>query len=109
MNRAQRRASDKRRRAISKELVRMEKPEQYHQGYMDGGRDMTEAVYASFCLAMTEQGYGPDDILAVLQALDEKIFLCAGNHELIQEAFDASGIQVDFSQVFAMDRIQKKE
>lgn len=109
MNRAERRAYEKRKRAISRELVRMEKPEQYHQGFMDGGKAMTEAAYAAFCSAMADYGLLAADILPIMRMLDDKLLIFAGDNELINEAFEKTGILVDFSQVFSNDKFTLKQ
>lgn len=109
MNRAERRSQAKRRKAIARELVRMEKPEQYHQGFNDGGRSMTRACYAAFTLALHDHGLPPTDIVDIMRDLDDRLFVYAGDDELQQQAYDHAGIVIDFQEVFSNDRITLKE
>lgn len=104
MNRAERRLDSKRKKAISKELVRMEKPDQYRQGYMDGGNEMVRAAYAAFCASMKTCGMTTKDILAVLQEMDSALLLHSGDEEMIKNAFDNSGIVMDLDEILPEDR-----
>ena len=87
----------------------MEKPEAYHQGFNDGGKSMTEASYAAFCVSMIDEGFAPADILRVLRRMDDTLLVYAGDSDLIQQAFNKSGILVDFSEVFSQDKFCLKE
>lgn len=109
VNRQQRRAQERKKKAIARQIVRLEKPEAYYEGFKDGSASFTEAAYAAFCVAMNELQYTTDDILAVLRRMDDALLLCAGNHEMIQEAFEKTGLLIDFSELFSEDRLQKKE
>ena len=109
MNRQQRRAAERKRKAIAKEITRMEKPEQYGLGFHDGGRSMTKAAYAAFCSAMAEHGFLVEDILSILRSMDDRLLVYAGDDELIQEAFEKTGILVDFEQLFSSDKFSMKE
>ena len=104
MNRAGRRLAGKRKKAISRELVRMEKPEQYQQGFMDGGNEMVRAAYAAFCASMKTCGFSTKDILAVLKDMDDILYMYSGDEEMIKSAFDNAGIIMDLDEVFPDDR-----
>lgn len=104
MNRENRRLEAKRKKAIARELTRMEKPDQYQQGFMDGGNSMTKAAYAAFCTSMLREGMGTKDILAVLRDMDNILFMYAGEEDLIGAAFTEAGIEVNLSEVFPEDR-----
>lgn len=108
MNRAERRKQNRRRTAISKELVRMEKPEQYELGFQDGGKSMTKTCYACFVSALANSGMDTDRIVDIMRDLDDRLFVYAGNEELQQDTYDKAGIMIDFDEVFSNDRIYSK-
>ena len=107
MNRESRRLEAKRKKAISRELTRMEKPEQYQQGFMDGGNAMTKASYAAFCTSMLREGMSTKDILAVLRDMDNILFMYSGEEDLIGAAFTEAGIEVNLDEVFPEDRFME--
>ena len=104
MNRAERRMQAKRKKAISREIVRMEKPEEYRRGFMDGGNEMVRAAYAAFCASMKNCGMKTSDILAVLRDMDDILYMYSGDEEMIKSAFDNAGIVMDLDEVFPDDR-----
>lgn len=104
MNRESRRLEAKRKKAIARELTRMEKPDQYRQGFMDGGKEMTKAAYAAFCSSMKREGMATKDILSVLRDMDDVLFMYSGEEDLINAAFTDAGIVVNLDEVFPEDR-----
>lgn len=109
MNRESRRLEAKRKKAIARELTRMEKPDQYQQGFMDGGNAMTKAAYAAFCTSMLREGMSTKDILAVLRDMDNILFMYSGEEDLIGAAFTEAGIEVDLNAVFPEDRFTEAQ
>lgn len=109
MNRASRRSEAKRKQAISREIVRMEKPEQYAQGFQDGGVQMCKASEAAFALAMSAIGFSPNTVLRVLRKAEDKLSFFAGEDELITEAFEKIGICFDPDAVFADEKFTALE
>ena len=109
MNRQGRRAEAKRKKAISREIVRMEKPEQYGQGFRDGGVAMCKAAEAAFATAMYDAGFQQSTIIRVLRKAEDKLSFFAGEDELIQEAYDRLGIMFDESAVFSSEKFSLKE
>lgn len=104
MNRESRRLEAKRKKAIARELTRMEKPDQYQQGFIDGGNAMSKAAYAAFCTSMLREGMDTKDILAVLRDMDDILFMYAGEEDLIGAAFTEAGIEVNLNEVFPEGR-----
>lgn len=109
MNRQSRRTEAKRKQAIARELVRMEKPEQYGQGFHDGGVAMSKAAEAAFATAMYDAGFQQSTIIRVLRKAEDKLSFFAGEDELIQEAYDKLGIIFDESAVFSNEKFSAKE
>ena len=108
MNRAERRKQERRRNAIAKELVRMEKPKQYEQGFQDGGTSMTKTCYACFVSALANSGMDANAIVDIMRDLDDRLFVYAGDEELQQDTYDKAGIVINFDEVFSNDRIYIK-
>ena len=109
MNRQGRRTEAKRKQAIARELVRIEKPEQYGQGFRDGGVAMCKAAEAAFATAMCDAGFQQSTIIRVLRKAEDKLSFFAGEDELIQEAYDKLGIIFDESAVFSNEKFSAKE
>lgn len=109
MNRQSRRADAKRKKAISREIVRMEKPEQYGQGFTDGGTSMCKAAEAAFAIAMHDVGFQTSTILRVLRKAEDKLLFFAGEDDLIQEAFEEIGIAFDPDAIFAEEKFALEE
>ncbi len=109
MNRAERRSEMKRRKAISRELVRMEKPEAYGQGYHDGGVTMCKACEAAFASAMAECNVPVNDILTILRIAEDRVSFFAGEDELIHEAFEKTGIIFTENVVFSEEKFDLKK
>lgn len=106
MNRAQRRSNERIRKAMGIELARMEKPEAYQQGYLDGGKDMTKACYAAFASGMVDLGHSPEMICQILREIEERLFWYAGEDEKQRAAWTDAGLVIDFSEPFTDDKIR---
>lgn len=50
-----------------------------------------------------------DETVDILRELDSGIMFYAGEEELIQQAFDETGLILNFDEIFTEDRITKKE
>lgn len=109
MNRQSRRAEAKRKQAISREIVRMEKPEQYEQGYKDGGVSMCKAAEAAFAVAMHDVGFQASTIIRVLRKAEDKLMFYAGEDELIHEAFEKIGIIFNEEAVFSDEKFESSQ
>lgn len=109
MNRAQRRMQAKTRQAMGIELARMEKPEAYQQGYLDGGKAMIKACYASAAEALADLGFHSDMIVQILRGIDERLIFFAGEEEKQRTAWTDAGLEICLDEVFTEDRIDRRE
>jgi hypothetical protein len=60
-------------------------------------------------MALKRIGMNTDQLVDVLRSLDEAVMFYAGEEELIQQAFEETGVIMDFDEIFSQDRIMKKE
>lgn len=126
MNRAQRRAaakgvpSYKRGRTTAELLNAMAKngitaadykkayEDGYKQGVEDAGRMGCRSIYAAILIVLHEEhGFGKKRLINVLRKIDEKVQTCLAHLELIDEAFEKTGVELDFDQ--PIDRVAEKE
>lgn len=67
---------------------------------------MLKAVYAAVIILMTEKyGFDQKQCLDLLTELEDKTLLALSNEEIVEEAFEKTGIQIDFRN--AIDRIEE--
>ena len=112
-NRAQRRKQARDEKHNSRDACRLAAPEQYRLGFTDGAKEAVKACYAAICLA----AHGPhhefmhcnEDIIVFLREVDEHIVMCLESDEVIDKAFNETGLLLDFSKTFSDERIQEQE
>ena len=67
---------------------------------------MLKAVYASIIILMTEEyGFTQEQCIDLLTKLEDKTLLCLSDQELVDEAFEKTGIRIHFES--AVDRIEE--
>lgn len=67
---------------------------------------MLKAVYASVVLLMTEEyGFDQEQCIDLLTKLEDKTLLCLSDQDLVDEAFEKTGIRINFRA--GVDRIEE--
>lgn len=67
---------------------------------------MLETVYAAVILLMTEEyGFTHEQCVDLLEKLEDKTLYCFEHQEILQEAFEKTGIIIHFND--AVDRIEE--
>lgn len=67
---------------------------------------MLKAVYASVILLMTEEyGFTHEQCIDLLTKLEDKTLLCLNDEEIVEEAFEKTGIRINFAA--GVDRIEE--
>lgn len=108
-NRAERRMTARRKKALSKQMTFLDKTEEKRIWFEQGFSSCRKACYAAFAMALKKHGHSADSIVDILRELDDGVMFYAGEEELIQQAFDETGVLMNFEEVFSEDRIMKKE
>lgn len=83
----------------------------YEQGLQEGRRfteDFTfHAIYAAFLITMIDHhGMDPDQAVDMLIEMDRQVILCAEDQELVDEAYEKTGIELHWDD--AVGRIERK-
>ena len=104
MNRAGRRAMQRQRDALARDLVRAQQPKEYGLGYTDGGRDMCLAAEASVVTALHKRGIDRDEIVDILREIDDSLAFFAGEPDLIQKAYTEAGIEFHKGEALATEK-----
>ena len=112
-NRAQRRKLAREERHISKNAVRLSATEQYRLGFSDGALEAIKAWYAAICLASKDSDQEfllcNENVIEFLRQVDRRIIMCLESDEIIEEAFNETGLLLDFTKTFSDERVQEKE
>ena len=67
---------------------------------------MLESVYAAIVILMTEDyGFTHDQCVELLQKLEDKTLYCMDHMDILNEAFEKTGIKIHFND--AIDRIEE--
>ncbi len=97
-NRQQRRLAEKKRKAIAKQICLLDKSEEHKVWFQEGFNCSLKACYAGIIQVLNERGgVDQDELVDILQAVDNKMQFLIGQDEAIEEAFDATGIFLDFN------------
>lgn len=76
------------------------------EGWQQGVESAVIQCYAALCLALHEQfGFGKEQLLRALTAVDEKVVFAIDSAEMCEEVFKRFDIRMDFSQ--GMERVQE--
>lgn len=83
------------------------------EGYRDGAQQAAEStminIYAAVALTLKElHGFGKKRILAVLNAIDEKVMYALDSKEMIQQVWEDIGIEMTFNDDPLTERIHEK-
>ena len=71
----------------------------YRDGYYSGTLTMRKTIYAALSIALHElHGFGEERRIRVLKLVDEKMFYCIDNQELIDELFAKTGLELELSE-----------
>lgn len=108
-NRAQRRKTERKKKALAKAFTFLNKTEEKRVWFEEGFSACRKACYAAFAMALKKTGTDTDQLVDILRSLDESVMFYAGEEELIQQAFDETGVELNFEEIFPQDRIMKKE
>lgn len=107
--RAQRRKIERKKKALAKCLTFLDKTEEKRIWFEEGFLACRKACYASFAMALKKHKMSTDETVDILRELDSGIMFYAGEEELIQQAFDETGLILNFDEIFTEDRIMRKE
>ena len=67
---------------------------------------MIKAVYASVIILMTEEyGFTQEQCIDLLTKLEDKTLLALSNEDIVEEAFEKTGIRINFAA--GVDRIEE--
>ena len=81
----------------------------YDMGYADGRKNgievMSHTIYAAILLTLKEKGLSADDCYNTLMDIDHQTLFCFDSEELANEAFESTGIQLEWDQ--AVNRVRK--
>jgi len=106
-NRAERRKTERKKKALAKAFTFLNKTEEKRVWFEEGFYACRKACYASFAMALKRTGINTDQLVDILRSLDEAVMFYAGEEELIQQAFEETGIELNFEEIFPQDRIVK--
>lgn len=104
LNRAGRRAMEREKNALARNIVRAQQPKEYELGFHDGGMQMCKAAEVAAAIAMNDVGFQQSTIIRVLRKMEDKLAFFAGEDELIQEAYDSLGIEFHAEAVFSDEK-----
>ena len=110
MNRAERRRAERENRlhndislAVRDKIIEKRARD---QAILATSGPMLETVYAAVILLMTEDyGFTHDQCVQLLEKLEDKTLYCLEHRDILQEAFDKTGIIIHFND--AIDRIEE--
>ena len=119
MNRAERRRAEREKQkgysqpntVIRDEIVqavrdRLTEKRARDQAILATSGPMLETVYAAVILLMTEEyGFTHDQCVDLLEKLEDKTLYCFEHQDILQEAFEKTGIIIHFND--AIDRIEE--
>ena len=108
-NRAERRKTERKKKALAKAFTFLNKTEEKRIWFEEGFSACRKACYASFAMAMKKHRIDTDELVDILRELDESVMFYAGEQELIDQAFEETGLLLNFEEIFSQDRIMKKE
>lgn len=81
----------------------------YDLGYADGRRagieTMSHVIYAAILLTLKSKGFADDECFDTLMAIDHQTLLCFDSEDLANEAFESTGIQLEWDQ--GVNRVRK--
>ena len=76
------------------------------QALQDASGDVLRMLYAALILVMTDEyGFDHDQCVDLLTKLEDKTLLCISTQELVDEAFEKTGIRINYGSV--VDRIEE--
>lgn len=81
----------------------------YDMGYADGRKTgietMSHIIYAAILLTLKEQGMTDEECYDTLMAIDHQTLLCFDSEDIAAEAFESTGIQLEWDQ--GVNRVRK--
>lgn len=78
----------------------------YRQATHDAGRLAYRSIYGAIILSLHEQfGFGKQRLYKVLAGADQRVLEAIHHQELVDEAFEKTGLQLNFDAPF--DRIEQ--
>lgn len=95
-------------RGISFDDLKKANEEGLQQGIREGGQLAYRSIYGALCTVLHENyGFGKKRLYEVLRQTDQKILESLNHVELIEEAWEKTGLQINFDKPF--DRIEEVE
>lgn len=80
----------------------------HNEGFMQAGLSVLRCCYAAICIALHDEfGFGESRCFRALKVVDEKVALALNHEELVDEAFEKTGLTLSLDEPF--ERIQKRE
>ena len=71
----------------------------HRDGYFNGTLTMRKTIYAAISLALHElHGFGEERLVRVLKLVDEKMYYCIDNQDLVDELFAKTGLELELSE-----------